>query len=59
MLGDSPPNVWAYLGKSLDRCTLSQLLRLSLGHLCLGRCLIYGPAHLAVSRFFRWVMMTV
>ncbi|CAA7395906.1 unnamed protein product [Spirodela intermedia] len=29
-----------YLGKSLDRCSLSRLLRLGLGHLGLGRCVL-------------------
>ncbi|CAA6673964.1 unnamed protein product [Spirodela intermedia] len=54
-----PPRVWADLGKSLARCSLRWLLRLGLGHLGLGRCLIYGLAHLAVPRFLRWVMMIV
>ncbi|CAA6674721.1 unnamed protein product [Spirodela intermedia] len=40
MLDDSLPRVWAYLGKSLDRCSLSRLLRLGLGHLGLGRCVL-------------------
>ncbi|CAA6655170.1 unnamed protein product [Spirodela intermedia] len=30
----------AALGKSLDWCSLSQLLRLGLGHLGLGRCVL-------------------
>ncbi|CAA6660788.1 unnamed protein product [Spirodela intermedia] len=34
------PRVWAYLGKSLDRCSLSRLLRLGLGHLGLGQCIL-------------------
>ncbi|CAA7409233.1 unnamed protein product [Spirodela intermedia] len=29
-----------YLGKSLDQCSLSRLLRLGLGHLGLGRCVL-------------------
>ncbi|CAA7389912.1 unnamed protein product [Spirodela intermedia] len=29
-----------YLGKSLDRLSLSWLLRLGLGHLGLGRCVL-------------------
>ncbi|CAA6662427.1 unnamed protein product [Spirodela intermedia] len=34
------PKVWAYLGKSLDWCSLSRLLRLNLGHLGFGRCVL-------------------